>query len=94
MARFLNAGAMPIEHRALNAINYVARAHLGHLSSRRAAPRVASAARVRVLLAFASCPPMRDAPISAASVAALALPSGSTWSVYLGAPGLAERDHL
>ncbi|HEU4577599.1 MAG TPA: hypothetical protein VFS67_05060 [Polyangiaceae bacterium] len=46
MARFLNAGAMPIEHRALNAINYVARAHLGNLSSRRAAPRVASAARL------------------------------------------------
>jgi hypothetical protein len=45
------------------------------------APRVASAARVRFLLAFASCPPMRDAPISAASVATVALPSESTWSV-------------
>jgi hypothetical protein len=28
---------------------------------------------------------MRNAPISAASVAAVASPSGSTWSVYLGA---------
>jgi transposase len=32
MARFLNAGAMPIEHPALNAINYVARAHARDLN--------------------------------------------------------------